>query len=266
MNINYKNLNWVPGSINLPGIKEKVYAIAKSKILAWPKLPVSSNDTMGPLATYVGDFTLADGEVWHQVGVIVDKSSIDGKSQGSKPSKTSLNTGTFLHPGTDEEATAFCLMANNDDLVYMVQTKTGKWRVIGNEMFSTETAFEQKSGSAPTDEMGTTLTITVTDICPAPFYVGQIATVDGIINEAADNVAEVTFTPDGGNVTVGTTTITLTSATAAAVIKYKIGSGAWTTYAAPIATTGWTGAVIVTAKATKVGLSDSDYTSATFHV
>lgn len=266
MNIKYKSLDWVPGSVNLPGIRPVVYAIAKKHILAWPVLPVSSNDTMGPLASYVGDFTLANGEVFQKVGIIVEKSPVDAKSQGTKPSKTSLNTGVFVHPGVEEEATAFCRQANNDELVYLFQTKSGKWRVLGNEMYPTNTEFEQKLGAAATDEMGTTITVTATDQCPAPFYTGQIVTEEGIINESLENVADVTFTPDGGTITPGETTIALASATVGAAIYYKKGTGAWTLYATPIVTTGWTGDSIISAKATKVGMSDSNYTSATFHV
>ena len=73
-------------------------------------------------------------------------------------------------------------MANNDDLVYLVQTKKGKWRVIGNDMYQTETVIDQKLGGAATDEMGTTLTVTCTDLAPGLFYTGEIVTEEGIIN------------------------------------------------------------------------------------
>ena len=75
--------------------------------------------------------------------------------------------------------------ANNDDMVYIVQQKDGKFRVLGNEMYQTDTTFDQKLGGAATDEMGTTFTVSVTDVCPAPFYIGEIVTADGIINAAA---------------------------------------------------------------------------------
>ena len=84
---------------------------------------------------------------------------------------------------TEEKATAFAKLANNTDLVYLVREKnSGKWRLIGNEMFQTNTRPMVAIGGAPTDEKGTTLEIEVSDPIPAPFYDGAIVTDDGDIN------------------------------------------------------------------------------------
>lgn len=182
--IKYGELEWNEGAVVLPGIKRNVYAIPKRDIVQWPTLPEEYVTNMGELATYAGKFTLAANAKFRKIGVIVDKSPITGVSQGTKPSKTSINTGTFVHPGVEEEASAFCRQANNDDMVYLFETKKGKFRVLGNEMWDTDTAFSQNLGASPTDEVGTTLTVTVTDICPAPFYTGEIVLEDGVINEA----------------------------------------------------------------------------------
>ena len=183
--LKYQDLEWCDGDIHLPGIRGIVRAIAKRDILKWPTLPKTALTDMGVLATYSGDFILAAGAVWKNVGVIVDKSPVESKSQGVRPSKSFLNTATLLHPGTGEAATGFARQANNDDMVYIVQQKDGKFRVLGNEMYQTDTTFDQKLGGAATDEMGTTFTVSVTDVCPAPFYIGEIVTADGIINAAA---------------------------------------------------------------------------------
>ena len=180
--IKYKSLEWAVGTTNLPGIREDVYAIAKRDILTWPTLPEDFVTSMGELVIYKGNFTLAALAKWQRVGIIVDKSPVDGKSQGTRPSKTFLNQVVLQHPGVEEDASGYCRQANNDDMVYLVQTKKGKWRVIGNEMYQTDTAIEQKLGGAATDEMGTTLTVTVTDLAPGLFYPGEIVTEDGTIN------------------------------------------------------------------------------------
>lgn len=86
------------------------------------------------------------------------------------------------HAGCDEEATGFCRMANCDDLVYLVQQRNGKYRVVGNEMFETNTKPAQASGAKETDTSGTTISVEVSDVCPAPFYVGKIVTDDGEID------------------------------------------------------------------------------------
>lgn len=180
--IKYKDLDWNEGQVNLPGIKRDVYRIAKRDIVGWPTLPSTFVTNMGELATYVGSFTLAALAKWQKISALVDKSPVDGKSQGSKPSKTFINSLTLQHESVDEDASGFAKQANNDDFVYLVQTKSGKWRVLGNDMWPTDTSIEQALGGAPTDEMGTKITVTVTDIAPGLFYTGEIVTEAGTIN------------------------------------------------------------------------------------
>lgn len=267
MSIKYKGLDWAVGTTNLPGIRQVVYEIAKRDIVGWPTLPDEFVTGMDELVTYVGNFTLAANAKWNKIGIIVDKSPIDGKSQGVRPSKTFLNQLVMQHPGVEAEASGYCRQVNNDDMVRLAQTKKGKWRVIGNEMFQSETAIDQKLGAAATDEMGTTLTVTCTDIAPGLFYTGEIVTEDGIINPSENKVADVTFTPGGGTVEAGTDTIALASATAGSAIHYSLDGGAWILYAAPIATTGWgAGNHTVYAKATKAAMADSAETNAIFYV
>ena len=266
-NIKYGDLEWCEGQIQLPGIRGKVWGCAKRDIVAFPTRQTVITNGMGDLATLVGSFVLAANVVWREIGVIVEKSPVTSVSQGTKPSKTFLTTATFAHQGVEEEATGYAQQANNDDMVYIFQQKNGKCRVVGNEMYQTDTAIAQNLGGTATDEMGTILTVTVTDMSPAPFYVGQIATAAGIINEDVEKVESVTFTPNGGVVVPGTTTVALASATADAAISYKVGAAAtWTPYIAPIVTTGWAAETVITARARKLDMSDSDLTSATFTV
>jgi len=177
-----QSLSWCDGKINLPGIRSEVYCIPKRDIVRWPVLPETYAIKMSELATYAGSFVLAENKKWQTVSVLVDKSPVSSESQGSKPSKTCLNKATFVHAGTEEEATAFCALANNDDYVYIIQVKKGKYRIIGNEMYQTETNPSQTLGGAPTDEMNTKLEVSVTDQMPAPFYSGVIETENGDIN------------------------------------------------------------------------------------
>lgn len=176
---------WVPGTRKLTGIMTDVYFTRKADIMEWPTLPATFTTSMGELVTYVGDFTLAANAKWNKITTDVDKSPVDGKSQGNYPSKTFLNSVTLLHEGTEEDASAFAMQANNDDLVYLLKTKNGKFRVIGNEMWQTKNEADQKLGAQATDEMGTTITITVTDIAPGLFYKGEIVTEDGTIDAGA---------------------------------------------------------------------------------
>jgi len=267
-NLNYKSLKWPSGKTQLPGIRPKVYFIPKRDIVLWPTLPETFIESMAELVIYDGSVQLAAGAFWKELSTLVDKSPLDGKGQGTKPSKTFLNQLVIQHEGVEEDASAFAMQANNDDFVYLAPTKKGKYRVIGNEMFQTDTAIEQKLGAAATDEMGTTLTITCTDVAPGLFYDGEIVTEGGdVINEVVGKVATPAIAPAGGTIDDGTDTVAITSATAGSTIKYKLDGGAWVTYTVPINTTGWAaGDHTIVAQATKSGVFPSLYKYANFFV
>lgn len=186
----YEGLDWCPGEPVLPGIRGTVFYLPKKDIVGWPVLPKATGDPgqhMANLATYNGNFTLAADVVWKKIECVDKKSNTGSEAQGEAPCVTSLNKGTFLYPGTKEQATGFARQANSDDLVYIFFEKDGKARVLGNQMFQTTTKVSQQSGSQPTDDAGTTIAVEVTDVCPAPFYPGNIETADGTISGADGN-------------------------------------------------------------------------------
>jgi hypothetical protein len=179
----YSSLNWCEGQTVLPGIKPKVYFIPKKDIVLWPSLPeVSKATDMASLATYTDSFTLASDKTWLSIKALSTKSSVTTETQGEYPSVTCLNKVSLKHPGTDEEASGFCRQAMADDLVFLVQQRNGKFRVIGSEMFETTTKPSQALGEGNTGEAGTTIEVEATDICPAPFYQGNIVTEAGTIS------------------------------------------------------------------------------------
>lgn len=177
-----ESLEWCHGEPKLPGIRQGVFFIPKKDIAKWPilkKKGVNPSDDV----TYEGDFVLRAEKKWGRIDVIVDKSPVTSEPQGEVPSVTTLNKATFKHPDVGMAATSFVRKANNTDLVFLIQDKLGRFRVLGNEMFNTITKASSSLGGAVTDESGTTIEVEVTDLCPAPFYVGQIETEEGIINE-----------------------------------------------------------------------------------
>ncbi len=180
----YESLNFCKGETTLPGLRPQAYYIPKSQIAKYPKLPKLTDEdiTMGKISTYDGDFSLAADSVFLRIDILDTASNVTAASQGEKPSKTFLNSSTLKYAGTNEDATGFARMANSDDILYVVRQRDGKFRVIGNEMFETNTNPGQDSGMAVTDASGTTLEISVTDICPAPFYVGKLKTAEGTID------------------------------------------------------------------------------------
>ena len=158
----YQSLNWCDGQTVLPGIRPKVFFQKKSNIAAWPKLPkLEEAKSMGELATYKGNFTMAAEKKWLTINSLSAKSNVTTEVQGERPSTTSLN-----------------------NLVFLVQQRNGKFRVMGCEEFETVTKPAQALGEGVTGEAGTTLEIEATDVCPAPFYPGKIETEDGDISGA----------------------------------------------------------------------------------
>lgn len=188
----YESLRHCPGETTMPGLRPEAYAIPKSQILKFPKRKTAADAgaTLSSLVTYDGDFVLAADAKFFAVDLVTTASNLKAESQGEYPSNTFLVSTTLKYAGVDEEATGFCMMANTDDLVYVVRQKNGKYRVIGNEFERTTTKPAQDSGMAVTDASGTTLEISVTDKSPAPFYTGKLVTEDGVIDCATGLIEE----------------------------------------------------------------------------
>lgn len=184
----YESLNYCAGQESFPGIQGKIYFIPKRSIVNWPKLPsvndLATSDSIERIAIYEGNFVLAADKKFREMDVVMEESPVSCESQGETPSKSFLNKATIKLYSTEEDATAFARMANNDDLVFIILQKNGKARVIGSKMFPTSIRPKQDLGATATDKAGSILEIEATDKCPAPFYVGKIELEDGDIDGA----------------------------------------------------------------------------------
>lgn len=188
----YDDLKFCKGKTVLPGLRPKVYYIPKEQIVKFPSLPDvdAEGATMASIGSYEGNFVFAADTVAKRIDILTPASNVTSASQGEKPSKTFLNSSTLKYAGNNAEAVGFCRLANSDDFVYFVQQRDGKWRVVGNESFETNTNPSQDSGMAETDASGTTLEISVTDVCPAPYYTGTLKTSDGTLDCATNTIEE----------------------------------------------------------------------------
>lgn len=180
----YESLEHCLGDTVLPGLLQKAWGIPKKNITKWPKLPAPSDAdaTMSSIATYVEDLGLAADTAFFAIDILDTASNVKSESQGTFPYKTFLNTLILKYAGNNAAAAGFCRLANADDLVYIVQMRDGSFRVLGNKKFRTDTKPSQDSGMEVTDASGTQFEITVTDVCPAPFYTGKFKTAEGIMN------------------------------------------------------------------------------------
>lgn len=188
----YDSVRFCDGTTVMPGVRRKAYFISQDNIVKYPELPkLSDKDVqMGKLSTYVGDFTLAADAKFKVIDLDDSASNVACESQGEKPSKSFLNKATFKHPGKGEVATGFARLANASNLLFIYQERDGAFRVIGNQMFSTNVKPTQESGAKETDASGTTLNIEVSDVCPAPFYKGIIKTDEGDIDASTGEIAK----------------------------------------------------------------------------
>ena len=175
-----KSLNWCEGKPVLPGIRRKLYYTSKSNIAMWPKLP---KDEQGrpTSAVYVGSFVLVADATWKVIECLPDKSQVTSEAQGEAPSQTQLNKLTAVHPDVGPEATAACAYLNNSDNVFIMQDMTGRYRVVGADLYNTKTTVTQDLGQGATGTASTTITAEAPDVVAAPFYEGEIVTEDGTI-------------------------------------------------------------------------------------
>lgn len=178
----FNSLPFCAGTTVLPGVRQRIYFIHYSDIVSWPKLPDTTSTSMGELATYSGNFTLASDKKWQFIDLTHNKGELECTAQGDIPSRTFLNKFTIKHPNFDAAAAGLARQIINDSIVLLIQMRNGKWRVIGSEAFRTECSPGGKSGEGMSGEFGTNIEIQCADVCPAPFYTGTIVTDAGTID------------------------------------------------------------------------------------
>ena len=176
-----RSLDWCQGTPELPGIKRRIYYLAKSQIVKWPTLPVDENGRPTS-AIYQGNFVLAADANWKHIDVLPDKCQVTSEAQGEVPSQTQLNKLTAVHPAVGPEASAAATYINNTDNVFLVEDMRGKFRVIGCDKWNTKATVAQDLGQGATGTTSTTINAEASDVVPAPFYEGEIVTETETIN------------------------------------------------------------------------------------
>ena len=176
-----QSLGWCQGTPELPGVKRRVYYLAKSEIVEWPALSRDANGRITS-AQYSGSFTLKADSKWKYIDILPDKSQLTSEPQGELPSQTQLNKLVAVHPGVGLRASAAAAYINNYDNVFMVEDMKGFFRVVGCDKWQTKSTVNQDLGQGPTGSTSTTINVEATDECPAPFYLGMIETEEGDID------------------------------------------------------------------------------------
>lgn len=180
----YDDVNFCAGQKSMPGVRSYIYGISKRDVISYPTLDRDKVKEMAKVAVYEGDFVLAADKYWHRLAIVPNDGEMKSENQGSYGSKTFKNTVTVNLPGTEEEATGYIAEANNDEMLYLVPQRNGKYRLVGSEAFTPELKLSQNSGKSTTDANQTTLEIAADDEYPTPFYPGKILTSEGVISGA----------------------------------------------------------------------------------
>lgn len=180
----YQDIEFCRGKKSMPGTRAYVYFIKKSNIVAWPTVQTSTATSLAEAATLKGNFTLASDKTWNKIELIPNQQQLQCEQAGQWGSYIFKNTGTFVVPGTEEEVTGLASQLNNDNCVFLVPQRNGKFRLLGNEAYDCIVKPSLDTGKSSDDTNATTLTVEVEDELAAPFYPGDIITSDGTISGA----------------------------------------------------------------------------------
>ena len=176
-----KSLGWCQGTPELPGVRRRIYYLAKSEIVEYPQL---ERDELGRAISAIlkGNYTLVADAKWKYIDILPDKSQLTSEAQGELPSQTQLNKLVAVHPGVGADASAAAAYINNTDNIFIVEDMKGSFRVLGNDKWNTKATVAQDLGQGATGTTSTTINVEATDEVPAPFYVGTLETEDGDID------------------------------------------------------------------------------------
>lgn len=173
----YKSIEACPGKKLLPGIRRRLYYKNRRAIAAFPKLPNADDEgvtDMEKLAQYQGDFTLAAEQFWNYIDLKDEASNVTFEPVGEDGSQLYNNQANAIVAGQDDEVKGFARQALNDDIVYVYQDRSGKFCVLGNEMFKCHTKPSGDTAAEATGAVTTTFAIQVYDECPVPTYKGKL--------------------------------------------------------------------------------------------
>jgi len=179
-----QDVKFCQGKKSLPGTKKRVYIADQRDILGYPTKPnrAAEGFSLDKVPVLTGAFTMAQGKFFAAVDIINNNGQLTVEPQGSFPSKTFKCTYKGNAPGTEEEVSGLIAELLNAEIVSVVPTRSGKFRIVGSEDFPAEINPSQDTGQSPTDTNQTVLEIVADDELPAPFFTGTLPVSGGILN------------------------------------------------------------------------------------
>lgn len=184
----YEDVEFCQGSASLPGVRPHMYMARRVNILTFPKVQGDAATKLEDVAVIKSNFVLAEGVKFVKIDLVEGESEPTCENQGNEGAKSFLNKVAFVLPGTQKKVTGLITKLNNDDVIFLYPQRDGAIRVIGNDMFRVQVELGQNAGKAVTDSIQSTITASVSDINPAPFYEGTFETEDGVIDGKTDTI------------------------------------------------------------------------------
>ena len=186
----YEDVPYCQGSASLPGVRPHMYMVRRTNILSFPKVQGNDATKLEDVAVIKSNFVLAEGVKFVKIDLVEGESEPTCENQGNEGAKSFLNKVAFVLPGTQKKVSSTISKLNNDDVIFLYPQRDGAIRLIGNEMFRVQLELGQNAGKAVTDSSQSTITASVSDINPAPFYEGTFETEDGVIDGKTDTIVE----------------------------------------------------------------------------
>ena len=162
--------------------------VRRVNILSFPKVQGDAAEKLEDVAVIKSNFVLAEGVKFVKIDLVEGESEPTCENQGNEGAKSFSNKVAFVLPGTQKKVTGLISKLNNDDVIFLYPQRDGAIRVIGNEMFRVQLELGQSAGKQVTDSSQSTITASVSDINPAPFYEGTFETEDGKIDGKTDTI------------------------------------------------------------------------------
>lgn len=178
----YADIEYCRGKASKPGLKNHVLGIRKSDITTFPKPQKDSAEAIDGYAVITESFVLASEAGFFKTELVPKKSSLQCQSQGNWPSKSFTNTANTVMAGSAEEASGYASALINDDVIFLVPTPEGPYRLIGSPDDVVDVQVDQNTGATTGDDNQTGINLVLEgQDTVAPFYYGDIKLLAGTI-------------------------------------------------------------------------------------
>lgn len=162
------------GQDNSGGLQQEFYFAKLSDIATFPT-PIDAPTTPTEKMTISSDFVMKSGKNFHKGYMTWGRGGVSWTLQGPMDGKSFRHNFEFYKPGADEESLSFLSLAKNENLVFIMKDKDGKFRVVGSEGIPAKMdSSEGGTGQTGEDDKGDTITFVSEGANPPYFYSGTI--------------------------------------------------------------------------------------------